>query len=101
MDYTGSGNINICGTASFNVKEFYPYLFAIGSVVYPRIYAIKGRLERIGIKNVHRNSFGEFTYVDTFNRAWLEDELLWFDDAKDIALAFLESQGQSLAALNC
>lgn len=93
--------MKLCGTMPFIIEFHYEHLFAIRSIVYPLTCAEKGKLYPVAIKKVCINPIGEFTYIDSFNRVWLENELKEFEEAKEIAIAYLEEQIELTANSVC
>jgi hypothetical protein len=94
MIYTGSGSIRVSGCAIKKVKKNFSILYALGSRVYIKQKAKEGILESVVLKKVHRNTQERYTYsgympvvayVDTFNRVWIEDELISQQRAIDFA----------------
>lgn len=98
MDYftNGSGSLNFSGLSKHDAIGF---KFAVCDVAYPSyVITEQGKLEQIYIKKrlvnegfwqdgVFRRTCGHLIgsiiiYVDTFNRAWLEHELLTLEEAE-------------------
>lgn len=97
-----SGGISIAGCASpIELVKKYPHKFGINSSVYVKKKAQnKGILERLIVKKVNRvlsssptkaGIKGDFNYIDTFNRVWMEEELVWQPDAVALATAYWEN----------
>jgi hypothetical protein len=96
--YTMSGGISTAGCASpVIVVEKYPHSYGVGSTVFIKKKAQnKGILEAVVLKKVHRvlASTGikyVFNYVDTFNRVWLGEELVWQPEAVSLAEAYWQN----------
>lgn len=111
MDYEATGGIVIGGCAAFKVTKRYETKFGVGSRVYIRKKAInKGKLESVVIKKINRAMPASPTcmgiqrvinYLDTFNRVWLEEELVWQGEAVDLATLYWEAvQANALNVLN-
>jgi hypothetical protein len=98
MDYLieGSGGINFGGLSKHDAIGF---KFSICEVAYPQYVILEqGKLEQVYIKKrlinegfwengVFRKTCGPpigsiIVYVDTYNRAWLEHELLTLEEAE-------------------
>lgn len=88
-EYEASGYVIIRGCAKAAVKNTYNILFENGSKAFIKAKAFRGILEYIFIKNYilkqensSRNGIQPFVvYKDTFNRIWMEEELLFQDEA--------------------
>jgi hypothetical protein len=94
MIYQSIGSIRITGCSIIKFKKNFLVNFAIGSRVYIKKKAKIGILESVVIKKIYRTLPEKYTYqgidavisyVDTFNRVWIEDELVWNEDAIDYA----------------
>jgi len=93
--YVATGGVSLSNCVDFTVVYNYIYKFNIGSRVYIKYKAGRGILESVVIKkvnlvDVYSTEKQILNYVDTFNRVWMEDELLWKTDALVIAEAYLE-----------
>lgn len=82
------------GCAGLGLYKNYTVLFLVGSRVYVKRKARIGIIEPVVLKKINRiypNSPSyrgiqpEINYVDTFNRVWMEDELLNEENAVDLA----------------
>lgn len=106
MDYDATGGITIGGCAAFKVTKRFTTAFAVGSRVYIRKKALnKGKLESVVIKKINRVMPASPTcmgiqkavnYLDTFNRVWMEEELVWQADAVILATLYWESVKASM-----
>lgn len=94
FNYEASGRIRVVGCAGLRVYKNYSVLFLVGSRVYVKRKARVGIMEPVVLKKVNRviprsvsymGSRAEVNYVDTFNRVWMEDELLSEENAVDLA----------------
>lgn len=99
MNYTASGTLKLKGnsiTCSSN-RVFIKY--SIGDFVFIKEKALKGILEKICIKkhyiDVKKNPY-LIKYQDTFNRAWLEYELIPHKEAVDLSIAYYEKKLQGI-----
>jgi len=92
-EYESSGTIIVRGCSKFKVTGAYPILFQTGSKAFVKAKALRGILEFIFIKTYHLNQSSSsrngispvLVYKDTFNRAWVEEELIIQDEALDYA----------------
>ena len=80
----------------------YYHKYGVGSTVYIKDEANKkGKLEAVHLKKInivpHGNSYTGFgttyNYVDTFNRVWLEHELVYLEDAIVLANNYFDRMG--------
>ena len=94
MIYEPVGGLRVSGCAVKRSQKRYETYFSIGSKAWIKQKAIVGILETIYIKKIYRTVSENYkyqgiqpsiTYVDTFNRVWLEDELIWEERAIDFA----------------
>lgn len=93
MYYEGTGSLIVRGCARAAVKNTYDILFQTGSRAFVKAKAFKGILEFIFIKNYilkqetsSRNGIQPFVvYKDTLNRVWMEEELLFQEEALNYA----------------
>lgn len=93
MLYEAVGSIKISGCAIKVLRKNYYINFSIGSRVFIKRKAKEGILESVVLKRVQRIVRGSsysgveavISYVDTFNRVWLEEELTWEENAIDYA----------------
>lgn len=97
FNYEATGRIRIAGCAGLGLYKNYTVLFLAGSRAYVKRKAKIGIIEPVVLKKVNRilpkyvSSRGvqpEINYVDTFNRVWMEDELLSEENAVDIAKVY-------------
>lgn len=95
MEYESKGSIKILGCSIVRwTKNFFDVYFPVGSKAYIKKKALIGILESIIIKKIYRTMPQKYTYqgisptvsyVDTFNRVWIEEELTWKENAIDFA----------------
>lgn len=94
MIYEPAGGIKISGCAVKRGMKIFETIFSVGSRAWIKKKAKYGEIESIWIKKIYRTVSENYiyqkvqpaiTYVDTFNRVWEEDELLWEEDAIDLA----------------
>ena len=94
MIYQAIGSMRITGCSINKVEKNFLVYFAVGSRVYIKKKAKLGILESVVLKKVYRVMPEKYTYqgiqpaisyVDTFNRVWMEEELTWEADAIDFA----------------
>jgi hypothetical protein len=107
MSYTAIGSIRLKGCASFEIQLLVPVVFGVGSIVYSKAQAQKGKLEKLAIKRINliddnsNDSFYVINYVDSMNRVWLEDELVWQADALSLAIAYWENIQEQISNSTC
>jgi len=111
MNYDATGGLTIGGCSAFKVTFRHAIKFGIGSRVYIKAKAKKGKLESIVLKKVNRvfpdsptcmGILNEVNYIDTFNRVWMIDELVWQTEAVDLATLYWEKYMVAAQALaNC
>ena len=106
MSYSheGSGIIRAVGCAEIELKKNVYVLFAEGHRAWVRRKAHLGTLESVVIKRINAlfprdrpSEWGvqpEITYADTFNRIWLEEELISEENAIDLARIYWENVAQ-------
>lgn len=94
FNHEATGHIRIAGCAGIGLHKNYTVLFVVGSRAYVKRKARIGVMEPVVLKKINRimpknsSSRGiqaEINYVDTFNRVWMEDELLSEENAVDLA----------------
>jgi hypothetical protein len=98
MENEFNGIIKINGCAEFKLQYNYDVLFLVGSKAFIKSKALRGIIENIVIKKSffkrrtyysRPQTFGlksyEVAYLDTFNRFWIEDELVLKSEALDLA----------------
>jgi hypothetical protein len=95
MIYQATGSIRITGCSFNKIQKNFLVYFAVGSRVYIKKKAKLGILESVVLKKVYRTAPEKYqgvqpviSYVDTFNRVWIEDELTWEADAIDYAKVY-------------
>ena len=98
------GEAFVCGVSSWIVRI--PYDYEVGALVYSCAKASRGELEKVAIKKVnflYNHGTPIVTYVDTFNRIWLENELCEESNALAAVNAFLVAKQERLieAMRNC
>lgn len=71
-----------------------PYAYAIGSTLFIRDRAFHGTLEKVVIKKAIVQTELD-TYVDTFNRVWLENELVSEETASELAITYWTQQREN------
>lgn len=103
MIYEATGVIRVVGCAAVNASAVYLVRFDVGSKVYVRKKAFRGVLDPVAIKRINRveltrpftNGVGAaINYVDTFNRVWMEEELVNQETAVDMATLHWENLKQ-------
>ena len=102
LTYISTGGITFKGCANpIKVNKYYKFKYEIGSILYVLKKAKRGVLERVAIRRVNLVDYeGKkpiFNYVDTTNRIWFEQELVWQSDATSFATAYLNKEIQSIA----
>lgn len=98
------GTIRVVGCARISIKQNLVVRFLVGDRVYIRRKAHLGVIESVVIKRMNGvfpkyEGFNtaiqpDINYVDTFNRVWLEDELITQENAIDLARIYLENVRQ-------
>lgn len=84
-DYESSGGVRVNGCAGSDFSRNFPMRFSPGDRVWIERKARNGKMESVVISRSHINKAGEgfvAVYVDTFNRVWLEYELIDQGEAK-------------------
>ena len=85
------------GCAGLGLYKNYTVLFLVGSRVYVKRKARLGVMEPVVLKRInrvvaesasYRGVRPEINYVDTFNRVWIENELLSEENAVDLSLQY-------------
>jgi hypothetical protein len=108
MDYQPDGSIRFCGFALVKVEKRYLVNFPEGARVYIKRKAKMGALESVVIKRINRSVPQQYSYrgidavvsyVDTFNRVWIEEELVSADEAIDYAKLHWRRAKQDAEAL--
>ena len=90
-----SGGIKLKGCAFEKILESIQTLYGPGDVVYNRLKAERGSLEKVVIKKQrlikNRNTFNRFVvmYIDTFNGLWNEYDLIKLEEAQILAQDYL------------
>lgn len=95
------GTVRVVGCAGLSVKQNLVVRFLVGNRAYIRRKALKGTMESVIIKRINGvfpkyKGFNtaiqpDINYVDTFNRVWLEDELVSQEHAIDLSRIYLEN----------
>jgi len=98
--YEGSGIIEISGCSQISIKKNFIIEFPLRTRVWIKDKAKKGILESVVIKRINAippeeewatlNYQPIINYVDSFNRVWLEDELIIEAEAIDLSTAYFE-----------
>lgn len=97
-NYTGSGTIFLSSCTPINFRRNWPYRFAIGDTCFLRFRAMKGKLEKIVIKEVRVVSndytYGavKFMYIDTFNAIYGEEDVMTEKEAILLAKQYYQYQ---------
>lgn len=99
-----SGGVRVVGCAEIKIQQNLIVRFLVGDRVYIRRKAHLGVIESVVIKRMNgvfpkHEEFNtaiqpDINYVDTFNRVWLEDELITQERAIDLARIYLENVKQ-------
>mgnify|MGYP003419621328 CR=1 FL=1 len=92
--FESSGSFSVGGCSLFSSYAYYWCKYSIGSIVYLRSKALKGKFEKIVIKSIiipkfydpakiilRKNIYARTVYVDSMNALFLENELINYDDA--------------------
>jgi hypothetical protein len=99
LTYEPNGLIKVVGCAGVAVKNRYLSLFLVGDKAYLKHKARIGKIEFVVIKRMNQifpngnmyTAYPETNYVDTFNRVWLENELITQENALDFARIWWEN----------
>lgn len=96
-----SGYVRVVGCAEVGIKQNLIVRFLVGDRAYVRRKAHLGVMESIIVKRINGvfpkyEGFNtavqpDVNYVDTFNRVWLENELVSQENAIDIAKIYWEN----------
>jgi hypothetical protein len=98
--YEASGGMRLVGCATVDAAAVYLVRFAVGSKAYVRKKAFRGVLDPVVIKKMNRVELNRpfvhgvgavVNYVDTFNRVWIEEELVSQETAVDLAIIHWEN----------
>lgn len=95
------GGVRVVGCAGVSIQQNLIVRFLVGDRVYIKSKAHLGVIESVVIKRINGvfpkyEGFNtaiqpDVNYVDTFNRVWLEDELVRQETAVDMARIYLEN----------
>lgn len=108
MIYEASGFLRITGCGIIKIEKNFLILYSLGSKVFIKKKAKMGTLESVVLKKVHRTEPENYhyngiqpviSYVDTFNRVWIEEELITEAYAIDLAKIYwrrVEQDAQEL-----
>lgn len=98
---SSSAGIRVVGCAGVSVQQNLVLRFLVGDRVYIKRKALLGKIESVVIKRMNGvfpkyQGFNtaiqpDVNYVDTFNRVWLESELVSQENAFDLARIYLEN----------
>lgn len=97
FEYEADGVIRVRGCSLVRLRRDYAILFANNSKVFIKNKALRGIIEFIVVKQSYLTTNPSYTrtgvqpvvvYLDTFNRVWLEDELLYQEEALDLSELF-------------
>lgn len=88
--HLGSGGVTLSGCAGFGLYKNYSNIFEAGDRVWIVRKAAAGEMESVVVKKVYVYDAKEsdFTYLDTFNRVWLERELTNQANATNLAESY-------------
>ena len=96
-----SGTVRVVGCAGVGVKQKLIVRFLVGDRAYIKKKALQGKIESVVIKRINGvfpkyDGFNtaiqpDINYVDTFNRVWMEEELVSQERSIDIARIYLEN----------
>jgi hypothetical protein len=92
MEYTceTSGGLSAFGCSDVDMDHYYTITYPIGTIIYFKGDAIKGKLTKVCIRDykllpdvdINGNNF--CLYKDTFNALYNEEELINYSDAMDL-----------------
>ena len=89
----GSGGCYAGGCAAIKHTKYVLIPFGVRDIVCVRRSAMRGIIEKVCIKRVNiekdttTNILLGINYTDTQNRIWMEDELIAYSTAEEIAVA--------------
>ena len=98
ITYTGAGAVFFNGCTEINFSKYYPHKFNVGDACFLKFKAVKGKLEKVVIKQVKIVSNYaidgtiKFMYLDTFNSLHGEKDLLTQNEAVQTAKQYYEYQ---------
>lgn len=95
MNYTASGTLKLRGNSITCSSSRIFIKYSIGDFVFIKQQALKGILEKICIKKHYidiKYNPDLIKYQDTFNRAWLEPELIPHEEAINLSIAYYEKK---------
>lgn len=105
FSHDGTGRVRVVGCAGFRGVKNYLALFLPRQRAWIKRKAHLGVVESVVIKKVNTlspeamvsdwGSEPEITYIDTFNRVWLEGELTSEENAVDMARLWWENVAQT------
>lgn len=105
FSYEGTGRIRVAGCAGVESTKNYLVMFMPRQRAWIKKKARLGIVESVVIKKVNTlspesmisdwGSEPEVTYIDMFNRVWLEDELTSEENAVDTVRIYWENIAQS------
>lgn len=110
MIYEAEGKIELFGCAKASLELDYQVDYEIGERVYIKEKAkTEGVLLSVVIKETTRNEYTDMSgyvvgYVDTFNRFWLEEELITLPLATDFAKLYwmqIRDEAKELMRTGC
>lgn len=96
--YVGSGTVVLDGCGYYDYFLNLGYRFKVGDTCYLKYKAIKGKLEKVVIKeikvvtNYEIKGIVKFMYVDTLNALYGEGDLLLASEAVALAKQYYEFQ---------
>lgn len=104
------GKIELFGCAKVTLELDFQVDFAIGERVFIKKKAkTEGVLASVVIKEITRNEYSSYAgfqviYIDTFNRLWLEEELVNLTRAADMAKLYwaqIKDEAKELMKKGC
>jgi hypothetical protein len=97
LEYEASGRVRVNGCAGISYARNYLTEYSVGDRVWVRKKASLGRFESVVIKRVRVGSAGNpsyggsetvVVYTDTFNRVWMERELVSLQEAEALVSSY-------------
>lgn len=108
MEYQADGGVKVRGCAGTGLRRNYPVRYSVGERVWVGRKARMGKVESVVIKRSRvsvpdRPSPGGYAtavvYTDTFNRVWIENELVNQEEAQELLQWSAERKAAGVRAM--
>lgn len=108
MEYQAGGGVKVRGCAGADVKRNYQVRYSVGERVWVGRKARMGKIESVVIKRSRvkvpdEPSYGGYAiavlYTDTFNRVWIESELVSQEEAQELLQWSSERKAAEIRAM--